>query len=239
MSKDSQIGIQNRHIASLIGIDLWVDKRAKICHTKPYIDRINQCFQVQPDAILDESMNTDTVWHDKLDVSDKKAVSVINATTKSEPIDELSPSETKIRYQLQGLRYGTWVLIVDKLQMTPEEKSLWLSLQDALKRTATSSGMGFLLHEAHYPFTKDDNQSYDVALAKSGFGGFFVPFLIGSFAKQKPSVVFLSNMGEFMYDLGIIDTIHAQIDKVVTLPTLSTMLKNPSTKKAFWQTVVG
>ena len=62
------------------------------------------------------------------------------ATTKPQRQSETSksalPAHLDVRFALQGVRFGQWVLIVDVLMMNRDEQSLWQSLKNALSNQA-------------------------------------------------------------------------------------------------------
>lgn len=140
--------------------------------------------------------------------------------------------QSDIRFYLQGLRFGYWVIIVDILSMNGEEQALWQSLKNALARELqkqnTHQNINAIYREIHYPLVKNEFRA-DVVLnpAQHTFDGFIIGFG-ASVPNQRVQVAFLTNMPQ-----GIIaPTSHH-------LPTISDMMANPTLKKTFWQQVVG
>lgn len=140
-----------------------------------------------------------------------------------------SPAHLDIRFALQGVRFGQWVLIVDMLLMSRDEQSLWQSLKNALSNQASHQPITAFYREIGYPLVKNEFRS-DVGLnpAQYTFDGFVIGLCASSAHHQAVQVAFLTDA-----PTGVI-TQTAQ-----TLPSIRQMMTSPTLKKQFWQTVVG
>ena len=185
-----------------------------------------------------------TKQHTKLDVSSSvaqnvklpskpQASSVVEitkqapqATTKPQRQSETSksalPAHLDVRFALQGVRFGQWVLIVD-------EQSLWQSLKNALSNQANHQPITTFYREITYPLIKNEFRS-DVGLnpAQYTFDGFVIGLCVSAGQHQAVQVAFLTDM-----PTAII------IQTTQSLPNIHQMMMNPALKKQFWQTVVG
>lgn len=153
-----------------------------------------------------------------------------NPTTnlaQAQPFD--SPAHLDIRFALQGVRFGQWVLIVDMLLMSRDEQSLWQSLKNALSNQASHQPITAFYREIGYPLVKNEFRS-DVGLnpAQYTFDGFVIGLCVSSGHHQAVQVAFLTDT-----PAGVI----AQTAQI--LPSIRQMMTSPALKKQFWQTVVG
>ncbi|MDO5050469.1 MAG: hypothetical protein Q4D68_01900 [Moraxella equi] len=139
------------------------------------------------------------------------------------------PAHLDIRFALQGVRFGQWVLIVDMLLMSRDEQSLWQSLKNALSNQANHQPITAFYREIGYPLVKNEFRS-DVGLnpAQYTFDGFVIGLCVSSGHHQAVQVAFLTDT-----PAGVI----AQTTQ--TLPSIRQMMTSPALKKQFWQTVVG
>lgn len=140
-----------------------------------------------------------------------------------------SPAHLDIRFTLQGVRFGQWVLVVDMLVMNYDEQSLWQSLKNALSNQANHQPITAFYREIGYPLIKNEFRS-DVRLnpAQYTFDGFVIGLCVSSGYHQAVQVAFLTDI-----PAGII----AQSTQI--LPSIRQMMTNLALKKQFWQTVVG
>ncbi|STZ55453.1 Uncharacterised protein [Moraxella lacunata] len=150
-------------------------------------------------------------------------------TNLAQPQPFAPPAHLDIRFALQGVRFGQWVLIVDMLLMSRDEQSLWQSLKNALSNQANHQPITAFYREIGYPLVKNEFRS-DVGLnpAQYTFDGFVIGLCVSSGHHQAVQVVFLTDT-----PTGVI----AQTAQ--TLPSIRQMMTNPALKKQFWQTVVG
>ncbi|OPH38753.1 hypothetical protein [Moraxella equi] len=139
------------------------------------------------------------------------------------------PAHLDIRFALQGVRFGQWVLIVDMLLMSRDEQSLWQSLKNALSNQASHQPITAFYREIGYPLVKNEFRS-DVGLnpAQYTFDGFVIGLCVSSGHHQAVQVAFLTDT-----PAGVI----AQTAQI--LPSIRQMMTSPALKKQFWQTVVG
>lgn len=155
------------------------------------------------------------------------------ATTKPQRQAETSksalPAHLDVRFALQGVRFGQWVLIVDVLMMNRDEQSLWQSLKNALSNQANHQPITAFYREITYPLIKNEFRS-DVGLnpAQYTFDGFVIGLCVSVGQHQAVQVAFLTDM-----PTAIIT------QTTQSLPNIHQMMMNPTLKKQFWQTVVG
>lgn len=155
------------------------------------------------------------------------------ATTKPQRQSETSksalPAHLDVRFALQGVRFGQWVLIVDVLMMNRDEQSLWQSLKNALSNQANHQPITIFYREITYPLIKNEFRS-DVGLnpAQYTFDGFVIGLCVSAGQHQAVQVAFLTDM-----PTAIIT------QTTQSLPNIHQMMMNPALKKQFWQTVVG
>ena len=155
------------------------------------------------------------------------------ATTKPQRQSETSksalPAHLDVRFALQGVRFGQWVLIVDVLMMNRDEQSLWQSLKNALSNQANHQPITAFYREITYPLIKNEFRS-DVGLnpAQYTFDGFVIGLCVSAGQHQAVQVAFLTDM-----PTAIIT------QTTQSLPNIHQMMMNPALKKQFWQTVVG
>lgn len=155
------------------------------------------------------------------------------ATTKPQRQSETSksalPAHLDVRFALQGVRFGQWVLIVDVLMMNRDEQSLWQSLKNALSNQANHQPITAFYREITYPLIKNEFRS-DVGLnpAQYTFDGFVIGLCVSAGQHQAVQVAFLTD---------IPTAIITQTTQ--SLPNIHQMMMNPTLKKQFWQTVVG
>ena len=155
------------------------------------------------------------------------------ATTKPQRQSETSksalPAHLDVRFALQGVRFGQWVLIVDVLMMNRDEQSLWQSLKNALSNQANHQPITAFYREITYPLIKNEFRS-DVGLnpAQYTFDGFVIGLCVSAGQHQAVQVAFLTD---------IPTAIITQTTQ--SLPNIHQMMMNPALKKQFWQTVVG
>lgn len=150
-------------------------------------------------------------------------------TNLAQPQPFAPPAHLDIRFALQGVRFGQWVLIVDMLLMSRDEQSLWQSLKNALSNQANHQPITAFYREIGYPLVKNEFRS-DVGLnpAQYTFDGFVIGLGVSSGHHQAVQVAFLTDT-----PAGVI----AQTAQ--TLPSIRQMMTSPALKKQFWQTVVG
>lgn len=154
-------------------------------------------------------------------------------TTKPQRQSETSksalPAHLDVRFALQGVRFGQWVLIVDVLMMNRDEQSLWQSLKNALSNQANHQPITAFYREITYPLIKNEFRS-DVGLnpAQYTFDGFVIGLCVSAGQHQAVQVAFLTDM-----PTAIIT------QTTQSLPNIYQMMMNPTLKKQFWQTVVG
>lgn len=132
---------------------------------------------------------------------------------------------TPIHYHVQGVRFGQWVLVVDRAMMDIPACALWSSLLAALQTKSNQAGVPYGDHQVQYPLIKNDSQHQSALLAKQVFAGFLLRLMgVGSPLK----LVYLTSLA---------DTINCPPSAHV-LPTIDEMIANPKLKKKLWQTLM-
>lgn len=130
-----------------------------------------------------------------------------------------------IGYELDGMRVGEWVLVVDVGVIGREEQSVWVSLKSALSTWADTHKVNFHTHHIRYPMS--DELMVSQSLAQKCFDGF---------------ILRLQMMGDFTQKVAFLSALVDDVDyfgESVVLPLLSQMVHNPSEKKRLWQQVTG
>lgn len=135
-----------------------------------------------------------------------------------------SAGRTVITYELDGVRVGEWVLVVDVGVIGREEQSVWMSLKSALSTWADEHKVNFHTHHIRYPMS--DELVVSQSLAQKCFDGF---------------VLRLQMMGDFTQKVAFLSALVDDVDyfgESVALPMLSQMTQNPSDKKVLWRQVI-
>ncbi|OOR91550.1 hypothetical protein B0181_03070 [Moraxella caviae] len=243
--------LQQRHILSSLGVPLWVSRDAKLAEMAcGNFDRMQMDSVALPNITDDNTDNTATpnaeattapsapvvqavqdgkVAKSALDglsdkASDKPSAEPSNASENSEKTDQSDTA--KIRYTMQGVRYGEWVLIVDLAHLGGHLPT-WQALTNALEKHAQKTNQAFLRHDVRYPLTQHGETS--AALAQSCFMGFMAQLMAGGAPQIAQSVAFLSQIADGVDYFG----------EMQTLPDIQTLSQNPNAKKQLWQRVVG
>lgn len=128
-----------------------------------------------------------------------------------------------IRYELEGVRAGEWILVADVAQMNTDEQSIWLSLKSALVTWADQYGQPCGEHRLSYPMSDELPGSPD--LAQKCLDGF---------------VVYLQMLDAFTQKVAFLNDVPDGVDyfgEVVDLPSLKQMAHDVTFKKALWQQV--
>lgn len=240
--------IQHRKILDMMGVSLWIDKQAKK-HPLPnglensrlrhlLVDKTPKNTKVIAPKNDDITKSNIQKSSDEFVAGvDIKNLIVKNNTNNQDDKNIVHENVlpdiinmSKVRFYLQGLRYGQWVFVVNVLTMSEQEQALWQSLKNALMQEVQKnddSNNEFLYREIHYPLV-DDEFYADMVLnpAQYTFDGFVIGLsaLNGYTAKM----VFLNDMPN-----------EIAIPPSQKLPTINDMITNPHLKKDFWQKVVG
>lgn len=164
-----------------------------------------------------------------VEISKQAPQATIKPQRQSETSKSALPAHLDVRFALQGVRFGQWVLIVDVLMMNRDEQSLWQSLKNALSNQANHQPITIFYREITYPLIKNEFRS-DVGLnpAQYTFDGFVIGLCVSAGQHQAVQVAFLTDM-----PTAIIT------QTTQSLPNIHQMMMNPALKKQFWQTVVG
>lgn len=134
-----------------------------------------------------------------------------------------------VRFHLQGVRFGRWVLAVDVLGLDDEMMSVWQSLQQALIKHANQHSISHHSHEAHYPMVNADNDYKEhrhLMPANAVFWGFL--FGLGVGVDTECQLAYLTALPD---GLSEFDTC------VKHLPSLDELIKQPTLKKQLWANI--
>ncbi|MDO4895928.1 MAG: hypothetical protein Q3971_01090 [Moraxella sp.] len=237
----NDVTIQSRHILARLGVGLWA---GRVCHTQkiptvpdgfsnprlhhlitrhkpsrtnqtPPQDTANPPPRPPPLPVVPKIIEQDTHTHD---------VPIVQPAVITPPLPDEPPPTLKVgvRFYLQGIRYGRWVLMADILGLDDELVSIWHSLKNALANHAIRQQINYVAHEAHYPMINADSdyrEHHDLLPADAVFWG----FLFGLGADDGIGVACLTPLP---------DVVTEQQFKQV--PTLSQMHANPTLKKQLW-----
>ncbi|MDO4699650.1 MAG: hypothetical protein Q4A69_03040 [Moraxella sp.] len=240
---------QKRHILSMMGVAWWVNKRHKTQTVPPMADRLvnPRISHLLPAANQKPQADNDTNNARPI-VRAQKKPALVNADLPKKPAPppkqknkQKDPrsyqalpqrptdgADNKIEYQMQGVRFGHWVLVADMTLMDSEARFLWSSLTQALGVQAQSAAVLYHCHQTHYPLLPDA-EHHSLALARQTFLGFMLRLLFfGGVNIQEVKVAFLTPL-----TAGVDYTKH-----VHHLPSIDEMLKNPQLKKQLWTTLL-
>lgn len=134
-------------------------------------------------------------------------------------------TDTPIKYELEGIRVGDWVLMVDVVTTQHEERSIWLSLKSAMSNWATQNEQLFGTHRISYPM--NDEMKVSPTLAQKCLDGF---------------VLRLQMLGDFTQKVAFLNVLPDGVDyfgETMPLPSLTQMNDDGNLKKLLWQQVVG
>lgn len=142
---------------------------------------------------------------------------------------DLPEHSAEIKFFLQGVRCGRWVLMADVLAMSREEQSLWESLKNALSTQALRQTMVYFYREIHYPLVKNEFR-LDEGLnpAQYTFDGFVIGMSMSDEASLAVQMAFLTDI-----PVGI------HTHSLVELPLISQMLQDASLKRILWRQIFG
>lgn len=249
----------NRHILSMMGVAVWVNRRRQTQAIVPMTDGLRQTANPRlahllsrpsastktskPQPLIGKQSNDIVQTHkDAVDkalplhtVSDGKAITPIEKKAILPKTDTLvdvpthSAQTEHIRYQLQAVRYQEWVLVVDMSMMTQQEHLLWMSLNQALARHATQANLYYRHHQISYPLVQDE---YVAHQGLNPAKSVFLGFVLGmTFDKVNATKPKVVFLSPLTQGL--------QYEADDTLPSVSQMLKDEQLKKQLWAKVVG
>lgn len=189
---------------------------------------------LMPDAVptISQPTSNDTkdnisVLSDVPDTTPKALTPTILPTPAHPPKSESAPPiasmATSLRFHLQGVRFGKWVLTVDLVRLDDELVFVWQSLKSALENHAKQHHISHHTHEVHYPMISVDNdykEHHHLLPAEGVCWG----FLFGLGADDDSRLLCLSAMP---------DAFAHQCSH--NAPTLAQMLSEPTLKKTLWQ----
>lgn len=242
----SDVVAQNRHILSMMGISLWAKKSHATTHVHHVCDRMsNPRLARILDMVIPQAMPEPLVLVDKDEIchklqhlnqpSSQLPQSLDLTNVPKQPSDDAKPTPVSpppaladIRYQLQGVRYRDWLVVVDMTHLDTNAQSLWFSLSQALTNHAQTHGLAWRVHEVAYPFVEDDYAEHqNFTPAQDVFLGFMIGLALPN-ALSAFRVAFLTPLPD-------------GIDYLVShdLPSIDDMIKNANHKRALWQKVVG
>lgn len=242
--------IQNRHILSMMGVAWWVNKDQQTHALSPMADRlVNPRLSHLLPTTNNKEVSDKPVYNTQPAVVDaQNQSSVVKTLAKTRPttpsftkeqdvpktsdIDKeksVSNADKKLEYEMQGVRFGCWLLVADMTMMDSEARFLWASLLQALTTHAQKTNLLYHSHQIHYPLLQDDNTHHSLMLANQTFLGFVYRLLfVGELEIEKVKVVFLTALPE-----GVNYPKH-----IHHLPSIDDMLNNPQLKKQLWATLV-
>lgn len=145
---------------------------------------------------------------------------------QSVPVPNVVVSEVvPMRFHLQGIRYGLWVLMADLYGLDDELVSMWQSLKHALAQHAKNHERVYDVHEVRYPMTSDDYPEHRYLLPAEGV---FLGFLFKLNASDDDVKVSLTSLPPL-----------AQIEQqnLQSVPTLAQMASNPDLKNILWHMI--
>lgn len=235
----NDMAIWSRHMLARLDVGLWANRS---CHTQkiptmpdgfgnPRLCHLiarhksSQASQAPPQntapplPVMPKTAKQDTQTHD---VPIMAEPAVITPTLSDEP---LPTPKADVRFDMQGIRYGRWVLMADVLGLDDELASIWHSLKNALANHATHQQMNYVVHEVCYPMINTDSdyrEHHDLLPADAVFWG----FLFGLGADNDTWVACLTPLPD-------VDT----TQQFKQLPTLLQMLADPKLKKQLWATI--
>lgn len=123
------------------------------------------------------------------------------------------------RFELFGLSYQNWVVLVDNSLMTAQQKSIWASLVDKL----STEGVFYL--QVHYPLVANEYREYEnFSQGTHSLLGFLLRLCAN---KPTLKLALLTPLSDGI-DLGNLKAL------IETTPTLQEMGQNPQSKKTFW-----
>ena len=249
--------VQSRHILALIGIDRWVDRACqsytmpkladgfnnpRIQHlipqkTKPitpHIDEKTSFVKFVPAPNTDAQKSLSDTLPSLLPSLDVMVSPQTKLQTKLQVTPQIAPQiqntilKSDIRFHLQGVRFGNWVLVVDLLGLDDELIMIWRSLKQALATHAHQHSIYHHDHEAYYPMMNVDN---DYAEHKNlvPADGVFWGFLFGLSIDDGTQLAYLTTLPD-----GLPDVLDECMNK---LPSLDELAKQPTLKKQFWESV--
>lgn len=241
---------ERQYLLARLGITRWADKDASALVLPQFVDVIGDFVsdddtQAAPSA---KKIPLTSASNEQLkQIQQKKSAHTQNAdgidandhlpsAQESKPADDNQaklPNETtanapEIRYQLQAIRYGDWVILADDLQMTIATRALWLSLSQALAKQAQANEQLFFIRKLNYPLSGDDEYAAatpaNEALALASFEG----LLFGLTAGESLSMACVTPLLELL----------SKNKKFATLPSLAQMAQEATLKRQFWEKVV-
>lgn len=142
--------------------------------------------------------------------------------TDTPPTPVVATPKLDIRYQLKGVRFGRWVLVIDMQYVDTDVHSVWLSLCEALERQAQRTHAPYRTHDISYPLVHDDYAEHqDFAPANHACLG----FVLGLAMPELASV-----------QIGLLTPLTAglSIDNALTLTDIRLLARHDELKKAFW-----
>lgn len=141
--------------------------------------------------------------------------------TTSTPVVAV-PEVASVTFHLQGIRYGSWVLMADLYGLDDELMSMWQSLKHALAQHAKNHQRAYDVHEVRHPMTQDDYPEHQHLLPAEGV---FLGFLFKLQAGDDDIIASLT-------PLPTLKQIEQQ--NLQNVPTLAQMAENTALKNVLW-----
>lgn len=171
--------------------------------------------QVLDDQVLDDQVKTaDDAMDIAQPVPEHKASTELNlAADLAKTEQKLVPQSTQdsklvVPFELQGVSFANWVLLVDMETIAEQELTLWNNICRALQLD---------IQTIKFPLISNHNT---VEVANAALTGFI-------FRLAKSEKINIANLTQLPD--GVEDK------RLASLPTLQQMLGNPASKQAFWQ----
>ncbi|PIE47452.1 MAG: hypothetical protein CSA42_03360 [Gammaproteobacteria bacterium] len=226
--------VQQRQILARMGIDCWVNQNIQqklltINELIALLD-VNQLDNNQQIINLNSQINSQVKNVDEADEviavadaidsvkpkpqAENKADTTLNATldlpnTKQQLMpNSMQELKLVVPFELQGVSFANWVLLVDMETISEQELTLWNNICQALKLDIQS---------IKFPLISNHNT---VEVANAALTGFI-------FRLAKSEKIKVANLTKL--PKGVEDK------RLTSLATLKQMLGNPINKQAFWQ----
>lgn len=222
---------QARHILAYIGINLWAQKDVRTQRIGEQIDRFKYKHQ-------DNAITIDPVPAIPVTQTIKPNITRTDTPTTAEDGDDLDnitskiPTQVNNNFHLQGVRIGSWILIVDIYAMDDEQIQLWHAMTHAMAKHAHEHNMPYHTHNVIYPLVSDDYAEHRMLnAAQEVFVGFMFALNVSdSVAEGLSNHTNGQTKSVFLTPIPLGITHHSDTH----LPTLADMLANPTLKKTLW-----
>lgn len=227
---------KNRRLLAALGIDVWASRHAQVVALP---DR----FRLQAHEVNGNQTNHHQVAVPVLptpkpspslnDIAKQVQMPSATLTPNDAPSDTTQRQTPVVKHatpqhathlNLEGIRFGAWVLIVDRGFMNHELEQIWTALKSALQDYARQTAAPFFVHQLMHPWA-----AIDLALwADDLVQGFLFRLNMPSQASMVASLTELS-------PLQSLKSLSDDVKSYANLPTLIQMCQNPELKRTLWQ----